>query len=92
MSQKIAMIFPGQGSQTIGMGKSFYENSALAREMFEKAGERIGVDFSKLLFEEMIKSMRPPTHNQQFYLSQLLPTNFYKKLNLLALLFFWVIL
>ncbi len=52
MSQKIAMIFPGQGSQTIGMGKSFYENSSIAREMFERAGERIGVDFSKLLFEE----------------------------------------
>lgn len=51
MSKKIAMIFPGQGSQSIGMGKSFYENSALAREMFDKAGERIGVDFSKLLFE-----------------------------------------
>ncbi|HLD22339.1 MAG TPA: ACP S-malonyltransferase [Sulfuricurvum sp.] len=52
MSKKIAMIFPGQGSQSVGMGKSFYENSALAREMFEKAGERIGVDFTKLLFEE----------------------------------------
>lgn len=52
MSKKIAMIFPGQGSQSIGMGKSFYENSPLAREMFEKAGERIGVDFTKLLFEE----------------------------------------
>jgi len=51
MSKKIAMIFPGQGSQTVGMGKSFYENSPLAREMFEKAGERIGVDFTKLLFE-----------------------------------------
>ncbi|MDD2370035.1 MAG: ACP S-malonyltransferase [Sulfuricurvum sp.] len=51
MSKKIAMIFPGQGSQSIGMGKSFYENSVLAREMFEKAGERIGVDFTKLLFE-----------------------------------------
>ncbi|MDP3464336.1 MAG: ACP S-malonyltransferase [Sulfuricurvum sp.] len=49
--QKIAMIFPGQGSQSIGMGKSFYENSPLAREMFEKAGERISVDFTKLLFE-----------------------------------------
>ena len=52
MSKNIAMIFPGQGSQTIGMGKSFYENSPIAREMFEKAGERIGVDFTKLLFEE----------------------------------------
>lgn len=50
--KKIAMIFPGQGSQSIGMGKSFYENSSGAREMFEKAGERIGVDFTKLLFEE----------------------------------------
>lgn len=46
------MIFPGQGSQTIGMGKSFYENSDLAKEMFEKAGARIGVDFKALLFEE----------------------------------------
>ena len=52
MSKKIAMIFPGQGSQTIGMGRSFYENSAVAREMFAKAGERIGVDFTALLFEE----------------------------------------
>ena len=52
MSKRIAMIFPGQGSQTVGMGKSFYENSELAREMFKKAGERIDVDFTKLLFEE----------------------------------------
>ncbi len=52
MSKKIAMIFPGQGSQTVGMGKSFFENSEVAREMFKKAGERIGVDFEKLLFEE----------------------------------------
>lgn len=52
MAKKIAMIFAGQGSQAIGMGKDFYENSEIAREMFRKAGERIGVDFSKLLFEE----------------------------------------
>ncbi len=52
MSKKIAMIFPGQGSQKIGMGQSFYENSELAREMFDKAGERIGVNFKELLFEE----------------------------------------
>lgn len=52
MSKKIAMIFPGQGSQKIGMGQSFYENSELAREMFDKAGERIGINFKELLFEE----------------------------------------
>jgi len=49
---KIAMIFAGQGSQSVGMGKDFYENSELAREMFEKAGDRIGVDFKELIFEE----------------------------------------
>ena len=52
MSQKIAMIFAGQGSQAVGMGKDFYENSKLAREMFLKAGDRIGVDFKELIFEE----------------------------------------
>ena len=49
---KIAFIFPGQGSQTIGMGKSFVENSDLAKEMMLKASERTGIDFEKLLFEE----------------------------------------
>ena len=52
MSQKIAMIFSGQGSQAVGMGKDFYDNSEVAREMFEKAGERIGVDFKEIIFEE----------------------------------------
>ncbi len=52
MAQKIAMIFAGQGSQAVGMGKDFYENSEIAREMFDKAGERIGVDFKELIFEE----------------------------------------
>ncbi len=50
--KKIAMIFSGQGSQAVGMGKNFYENSEVAREMFAKAGERIGVDFKELIFEE----------------------------------------
>ena len=50
--KKIAMIFSGQGSQAIGMGKDFYDNSEMAREMFANAGERIGVDFKELIFEE----------------------------------------
>jgi [acyl-carrier-protein] S-malonyltransferase len=52
MSKKIAMIFSGQGSQAVGMGKDFYENSNIVREMFAKAGERIGVDFKELIFTE----------------------------------------
>ena len=50
--KKIAMIFSGQGSQAFGMGQDFYDNSEKAREMFKKAGERIGVDFKSLIFEE----------------------------------------
>lgn len=50
--KKIAMIFAGQGSQAVGMGKDFYENSDIAKEMFTKAGERIGVNFKELIFEE----------------------------------------
>ena len=50
--KKIGFIFPGQGSQKIGMGKDFFENSDVAKEMFKKASDSIGVDFKKLLFEE----------------------------------------
>jgi len=52
MSKKIAMIFSGQGSQAIGMGKDFYENSELAKKMFLDASARIGVSFKDLIFEE----------------------------------------
>ena len=50
--KKVAFIFPGQGSQTVGMGKDFFENSDIAKEMISKASSRLGIDFEKLLFEE----------------------------------------
>lgn len=50
--KKIAFIFPGQGSQSIGMGKDFFDNSDIAKEMISKASERIGFDFEELLFNE----------------------------------------
>ena len=48
----LAYIFAGQGSQAVGMGKEFFEQSKLSREMFAKAGDRIGVDFEDLIFGE----------------------------------------
>lgn len=50
--KKIAFIFPGQGSQSVGMGKDFFENSAIAKEMIAKASERLGINFEELLFSE----------------------------------------
>jgi [acyl-carrier-protein] S-malonyltransferase len=49
---KLGLLFPGQGSQFVGMGKDFYENSPLAREMFETASDAIKIDFKKLMFED----------------------------------------
>ena len=48
--KKVAFIFPGQGSQSIGMGKDFFENSELAKEMISKASERLNINFEELLF------------------------------------------
>lgn len=49
---KIAFVFPGQGAQYVGMGKDFYENFSVCREVFETASQASGVDIKKLCFEE----------------------------------------
>ena len=46
-----AALFPGQGSQTIGMGQFLFDNFAIARETFEEAGDTLKVNFKKLCFE-----------------------------------------
>ena len=49
--KKTAFLFPGQGSQAVGMGKSFYEQSEEARNIFKTADEVLGYSLSKLCFE-----------------------------------------
>ena len=48
---KIAFIFPGQGAQTCGMGKDFYEQTETGRKVFDKATELLGFSVPELFFE-----------------------------------------
>ena len=46
-SGRVAFLFPGQGSQHVGMGKDFYENVPFAREIYDLANEILGWDIAK---------------------------------------------
>lgn len=46
-----AFVFPGQGAQYSGMGKDLYEQSAIARELFDKANEILGFEITRIMFE-----------------------------------------
>lgn len=57
-TQKIAFLFPGQGSQTVGMGKDLYDNFPEAKQVFEEADAALGFSLSDLCFngpEEKLK-------------------------------------
>jgi [acyl-carrier-protein] S-malonyltransferase len=50
-SSTIALLFPGQGSQTVGMGKALYDASPAAKAVFDEADEALGFALSKVIFE-----------------------------------------
>ena len=45
-----ALVFPGQGSQFVGMGKDLYDNNPLAKELFDKADEILGFKITQIMF------------------------------------------
>ena len=55
---KIALIFPGQGSQVVGMGKDLAEKYPVARQIFEEADEALGYKLSQLCFEGPEEQLR----------------------------------
>ena len=55
---KKAYVFPGQGAQFVGMGKDLYDNSPLAKEMFEKANDILGFRITDLMFAGTDEDLR----------------------------------
>ena len=63
-STKVAYIFPGQGSQTVGMGRDLYEESPTARQVFDQADEILGFPLSKLCFSGSEEELRETVNAQ----------------------------
>lgn len=49
--KRIAFVFPGQGAQAVGMGKSFYDSDPAAKRRFEQADDVLGFKLSQIIFE-----------------------------------------
>ncbi|MBO5988271.1 MAG: ACP S-malonyltransferase [Paludibacteraceae bacterium] len=53
-----AFVFPGQGAQFTGMGKDLYDNSPLAKELFEKANDILGFRITDIMFEGSAEDLK----------------------------------
>lgn len=58
MKPKVAFLFPGQGSQRVGMGKDFYESFEFVRNLYDEANEVLGFDIASLSFSGPEESLR----------------------------------
>lgn len=55
--KKYCIVFPGQGSQYVGMGKKLYDHNCIAKEVFEEANDLLQYDLKKLCFEGDINEL-----------------------------------
>lgn len=61
---KIAFLFPGQGTQKVGMGKDIFEKYEEARKIYEKANDVLGIDVAKLCFESTEEELAQTENTQ----------------------------
>lgn len=64
MSKKIAFLFPGQGSQSVGMGKDLYDNYSASKEVFDTADKVLGKSISKICFEGPEEDLKQTVNTQ----------------------------
>lgn len=64
MTKKVAFLFPGQGSQAVGMGKDLYDNFESAKSVFDKADEVLGKSITTLCFEGPEDSLKQTVNTQ----------------------------
>ncbi len=64
LGSSFAYVFPGQGSQVVGMGKDLYESSPVAKATIDEAGEILGTNLSTLMFEGPVDELND-TFNAQ---------------------------
>ncbi len=63
-SKGFSYVFPGQGSQSVGMGQELYQASPAAREVFEEADDSLGFSLSKLIFEGPPRELQDTMNSQ----------------------------
>ncbi len=90
----IALVFPGQGSQTKGMIKDFYDNFPLVREIFDKISNSSQIDVRDIIFNDNNKSLDITEFTQISIfcasisifsvIKNIYGSNFYDKINFLA--------
>lgn len=61
---KLAMVFPGQGAQAVGMGKAFYDAYEIAKKRFAEADDALGYSISKICFEGPEDALRLTENTQ----------------------------